>query len=181
MNMTSANGQEEPRTLALDDEADVPVRLIQPEDAPALQRLLNRCSEETIYLRFFGPMQELSDEKAQYFAHVDGADRFALVALDPGEQDEIIAVVRFDREVGTDRAEYSALVEDSWQGRGLGQRLTQQLLDDARDRGIRYFYGLVMSKNRGMLKLLRGLELPERECKEKGTKYVEVEIQPEQS
>src|ERR687886_1463217 len=181
MNMTSASGQEEPRTLTLDDEADVPVRLIQPEDAPALQRLLNRCSEETIYLRFFGPMQELSDEKAQYFAHVNGADRFALVALDPGEQDEIIAVVRFDREVGTDRAEYSALVEDSWQGRGLGQRLTQQLLDDARDRGIRYFYGLVMPENRRMLQLLRSLDLPERERREEGAKYVEVEIQPEES
>jgi GNAT superfamily N-acetyltransferase len=179
--MTSANGQEELRPLALGDGQDVPVRLIQPEDAPALQRLHSRCSEETVYLRFFGPIEELSDEKAQYFAHVDGTDRFALVALDPDEQDEIIAVARFDREIGTDHAEYSALVEDSWQGRGLGQHLTQQLLDDARDRGIRYFYGLVMTRNTGMLKLLRGLELPERELKEKGAKYVEVEIQPEQS
>jgi GNAT superfamily N-acetyltransferase len=179
--MTSANGQEEPRTLTLGDGEDVPVRLIRPEDAPALQRLHSRCSEETIYLRFFGPMEELSDEKAQYFAHVDGTDHFALVALDPDEQDEIIAVVRFDREASTDQAEYSALVEDRWQGRGLGQHLTHQLLDDARDRGIRYFYGLVMTKNTGMLSLLRGLGLPERERKEKKAKYVEVEIQPEQS
>ena len=179
--MTSANGQEEPRTLTLDDGVDVPVRVIRPEDAPALQRLYSRLSEETIHLRFFGPMEELSDEKAQYFAHIDGVDHFALVALEPDGQDDIIAVVRFDRELGTDRAEYSALVEDSWQGRGLGQRLTQQLLDDARDRGIRYFYGLVMPGNRRMLRLLRSLDLPERERREEGVKYVEVEIQPEES
>jgi len=176
-----AKGQEEPRLLTLDDGQGVPVRLIQPEDASALQRLHSRCSKETVYLRFFGPMEELSDEKAQYFAHVDGTDRFALVALDPAQQGEIIAVARFDREVGTDQAEYSALVEDKWQGCGLGQHLTQQLLDEARDRGIRYFYGVVMSRNTGMLKLLRGLDLPERERKEKGAKYVEVEIQPEYS
>lgn len=176
-----AKGQEEPRLLTLDDGQEVPVRHIQPEDASALQRLHSRCSEETVYLRFFGPVEELSNEKARYFAHVDGTDRFALVALDPAQQGEIIAVARFDREVGTDQAEYSALVEDSWQGRGLGQHLTQQLLDAARDRGIRYFYGLVMSRNTGMLKLLRGLELPERERKEKGAKYIEVEIQPKYS
>ena len=179
--MASGDEQEERRTLTLDDGVDVPVRLIRPEDVPALQRLHGRLSEETIHLRFFGPLEELSDEKAQYFAHIDGVDHFALVALDPDEQDEIIAVVRFDRELGTDRAEYSALVEDSWQGRGLGQRMTRQLLDDARDRGIRYFYGLVMPENRRMLQLLRSLDLPERERREGGAKYVEVEIQPEES
>jgi hypothetical protein len=41
---------------------------------------------------------------AEHLAYVDGVDRFALVALDPDKQDEIIAVVRFDCEGGADKA-----------------------------------------------------------------------------
>ena len=46
----------------------------------ALQRFHGRLSEQTIYLRFFGSLNEFSDEKAQYFANVDGVDHYALVA-----------------------------------------------------------------------------------------------------
>jgi L-amino acid N-acyltransferase YncA len=168
--------QEECRKLALPDGGDVSIRPIQPEDAPALQRLYSHLSERSIRLRFFGSMKDLSDQKAKYFAHVDGVNRFALVALDSDEHNEIIAVVRFDREAGTDKAEYAALVEDRWQGHGLGLGLTRQLIGEARDRGICYFYGLVMPQNQGMLKLLRSLDLPERESRSGGTKYVEVKL-----
>ncbi len=121
-------------------------------------------------------MRELNDEKARYFAHTDNTNHYALVALDPSESDEIIAVARYDREVGSDRAEYAALVEDLWQERGVGVGLTHQLVATARDNGARRFYALVMHGNRGMLKLLRSLDLPERERREGHDKYVEVEL-----
>ena len=164
------------RNLTLPDGTNVPVRIIQPDDVPALQRLYGRLSEQSIRLRFFGRMKELSEQKAGYFAYIDGIDRFALVALDPNDPDEIIAVVRFDREKETDKAEYAALVEDSWQGRGLGLPLTHQLIDEARDREIRHFYGLVMPENKRMLRLLRSLDLPERERREGSIKRVEVDL-----
>jgi hypothetical protein len=57
---------------------------------------------------------------AERFADVDGEDRYALVALDPENPEEIVGVVRYEREVGTDGAEYAALIEDRFQHRGLG-------------------------------------------------------------
>ena len=175
MPQTSSKHQDG-RNLTLPDGTNVPVRIIQPDDVPALQGLYSRLSEQSIRLRFFGRMKELSEQKARYFAHIDGIDRFALVALNPDDPDEIIAVVRFDREKETDKAEYAALVEDSWQGRGLGLPLTHQLIDEARDREIRYFYGLVMPENKRMLRLLRSLDLPERERREGSIKRVEVDL-----
>jgi len=121
-------------------------------------------------------MKKLSDQKAKDFAQVDGINRYALVALDPNQQEEIIAVVRFSREGSTAKAEYAALVEDAWQGRGVGLGLTRQLINEARVREIHYLYGLVMPENRGVLKLLRSLDLPEREKRSGGLKYVEVEL-----
>ena len=162
--------------LTLPEGIDVPVRTIQPDDVPALKRFHGRLSDKTVYLRFFGSMKELSDKKAKYFAHVDHVDRGALVALDPDEPDEITAVVRYDRESGSDRAEYAALVEDRWQGRGLGLHLTHQLIDEARDNGVRFLYALVMRQNRRMLNLLQALDLPEREHREDNARYIEVEL-----
>ena len=169
------NEYEDLRRLTLADGVVVPVRVIRPDDAPALQRLHSRLSEESIRLRFFGSMKELSAWKAKYFAHVDGVNSFALVALNPTD-DEIIAIVRFDCDEGTDKAEYTALVEDRWQGSGLGLAMTRHLIDGARDRGIRSFYALVKPENRSMLKLLRSLDLPEREGRDEGVKCVEVEL-----
>jgi RimJ/RimL family protein N-acetyltransferase len=122
-------------------------------------------------------MEELTDKQAEYFANIDGVDRFALVALDPDEPDEVIAVARFDRVPGSDQAEYAALVEDRWQGRGLGIGLTQQLIDDARDKGVYHFYALVTRGNTSMMRLLRSLGLTERERREGNAKYIEVELQ----
>jgi hypothetical protein len=80
-------------TLALGDGTSVPVRRIKAEDATALQRLVSRSSDTSIELRFFGSLKKLSDEMARRFADVDGKDRFALVALDPENSDEIVGVV----------------------------------------------------------------------------------------
>jgi RimJ/RimL family protein N-acetyltransferase len=162
--------------LTLRDGTNVPVREIRAEDAAALQRLVDRSSERSIELRFFGPMKELSDEKARRFAEVDGKDRFALVALDPEDEDEIVAVVRYEREAGTDGAEYAALVEDRFQGRGLGIGLTRRLIEAARERGIKRLHALVMRENRRMLRLLRSLEFPERQRWENGLEHVEIEL-----
>ena len=168
-------------TLSLPGGHEVPFRLVGPEDASSLQRFLGRCSERTIYLRFFGSLGEFSEEKARYFASVDGVDHFGLVALDPDDRDEVIAIVRYDREPGEERAEYAAIVEDAWQDHGIGIDLTRRLIAVARNNGVRYFYAMVMGKNTRMLELLRRLDLPEEERKEGNVKHVDVELSCEAS
>ena len=172
------NKHEEVDALTLPDGYDIPFRPIDPDDVPALHRFHSRLSEETVYLRFFGPLDKLSEEKAQYFAHTDGVDHVGLVALDPDEPDEIIAIVRYDREPDSDYAEYAAIVEDRWQEHKLGECLTQELISEALDKGVKHFYGLAMARNQRMLKLLRGLGLPEQERQEEEAKFFEVELQP---
>ena len=168
-------------TLSLPSGVEVPFRLIRPDDVPALRRFHTRLSEKSIHLRFFGSLEELPEAKANYFAHVDGVDHLAFVALDPDNPDEIIALVRYDRGPGSDRAEYSALVEDHWQGHGVGIGLTRRLVDEARAKGVRFFYAMVMGNNTRMLELLRHLDLPEQERVEDGIKHVEVELVPKAS
>jgi RimJ/RimL family protein N-acetyltransferase len=115
-------------------------------------------------------------ERANYFTHLDGTNRFALVALDPEQPDAIIAVVRFDRDGGTDRAEYAAVVADRWQGQGLGLALTRRLIAAAGRRGIRRFYALVLPENARMFHLFRDLHLPEHRSWNDGNVCVEITL-----
>ena len=180
-NVESRDGAEEARlgALALPDGRCVEVREVEPGDAAALQRLVGRSSERTVRLRYFGPMKNLSDAQARRFAEVDGSDRFALVALDPENEDEIVAVVRYDRGGAEEEAaEYAALVEDRFQGRGLGTSLTRALIEAARERGIERLHAYVLPENKVMLKLLRDLGLPERVRWEEGVEYVEIDLPP---
>jgi RimJ/RimL family protein N-acetyltransferase len=169
------------QTLTLPSGVEIPFRAVRPEDAPALQRLHARCSERTIYLRFFGSLETLSDRKARYFASTDSVDHFGLVALDPDDQNEIIAVVRYARPPGSERAEYAALAEDRWQGQGIGARLTHRLIDKALGNGVRFFYATVKGENKRMLNVLRHLDFPEQERMEEGEKMVEIGLSPEET
>ncbi|MEA2514520.1 MAG: hypothetical protein QOJ59_4007 [Thermomicrobiales bacterium] len=159
-------------TIALLDGTEVRFRPITSSDFAALQRFHSRLSDRSIYQRFFFPNPRLSDEQAHYFTELDGIDRFALVALDPLAPEEIAGVVRFDRDPGTDRAEYAAIVADRWQGHGLGLALTHRLIEAARRRGVRFLYALVLPDNARMLNLLRDLRLPERVHLEDGVARV---------
>jgi RimJ/RimL family protein N-acetyltransferase len=105
-------------------------------------------------------------------------NRFALVAIDPEREGEIIGVVSFDREGTTERAEYAAEVADRWQGKGLGLALTRRLIGAALKRGVRTFTAIVLPQNRKMLHLLKDLGLPERVRYdyEDGTDYVEIDL-----
>ena len=173
--------REEDRMMVLTDGTCVPVRKIRPEDASALQRLVGRLSERTVQLRYFGPMKELSNKQAHHFAEVDGVNRCALVALDPEDEDEIVAVVRYDQETGTDKAEYAALVEDRFQGRGLGIGLTRALIEAARERGVKAFEALVMPQNKGMIHLLQSLDLLESVRWENGVKHFSINLFPKRA
>lgn len=164
--------------LALRDGSHVPVREVRATDAAALRRLVGRSSARSVYLRYFGPMKELSEKQARRFAEVDGVRRFALVALDPEDKNEIVAVVRYDREGDSGAAEYAALVEDRFQGRGLGIGLTHRLIEAAREHNVERLHALVLPENTGMLHLLRSLNLPERERWEQGVEHVEIDLRP---
>jgi RimJ/RimL family protein N-acetyltransferase len=163
-------------TITLTDGTIFNYRQIQPHDESALQRFHDRLSGESVRLRFMSVLPHLSEHQAHYFTNLDGKDRFAFIALDPCDPTEIVAVARYDREPGTDRAEYAAVVADRWQGRGLGLALTRRLIEAARIRGVRSFYALVLPENIRMLNLLRDLGLPEQVSYVDQVERVEIEL-----
>ncbi len=134
------------------DGRTVHVRPIRPDDATGIRSLHRRCSPETIYYRFFTPLKELPDELVAHFVVVDYVDRMAFVA-ELG--DELIAVARYDRLVGSRDAEVAFLVDDRHQGRGLGGVLLELLAAYARHHGIERFVAETLADNVRMLKVFQ--------------------------
>jgi RimJ/RimL family protein N-acetyltransferase len=108
-----------------------------------------------VYQRFFMPRSSLPAAWYHAFANVDSARRFALVAeRDAPAGVELIGVARYEPTGSPDTAEIAIVVDDAWQGHGLGRELLDRLLDEAEARGIRRFRADVLGENRRMLALL---------------------------
>jgi GNAT superfamily N-acetyltransferase len=151
------------------------VRPIEPGDADRLVRFHETLSPETRRLRFFGPHPRLSIQEVDRFTNVDHQDREALIALC---DDDIVAVGRYDRLIGTDRAEMAVVVADTWQGHGVGTMLVHRLAESAEARGISGFLAEVLPENRRMLDMLRHSGIPTTRTFEAGVVHVEMSFPP---
>lgn len=141
--------------VVLKDGSVVQLRPIQPSDEEKLLALFYRLSRHTVYLRFHHVLKHMSKEEVRRFCAVDYSDSFALVAttVRAGEE-RIIAVGRYHRLPGRDAAEVAFVVEDEYQGKGIGTHLLEQLAAMARRNEIRTFEGEVLAENREMMRVL---------------------------
>ncbi|MBE9501660.1 MAG: GNAT family N-acetyltransferase [Chloroflexi bacterium] len=142
--------------VILRDGSILHLRPIQPEDAERLLALFYRLSRHTVYLRFHHVLNQMSKEEVQRFCTVDYDDTFAVVAtLGEGTEQKIIAVGRYYRLPRRDAAEVALVVEDVYQGKGIGTHLLEQLAIVARETGIRFFEGEVLAENMEMMNVLK--------------------------
>lgn len=135
-------------------------RTIRPDDAPRLQAFHRRISHQSLFFRFFGEMPVLSRELAERLSQVDYADRMAIVVTPGTDLDEpIVAVARYQR-AEPDAAEFAIVIEDRWQGQGMGPQLLHALASYARRRGFTTLIANVLYDNDRMLAMLRHIGMP---------------------
>ena len=130
------------------------VRPIDADDVDRLSRMFDRLSPMTVYRRFFSPIRKPPRSALLQLAVVDHDRREALVALDG---DDIVAVARYDGRSDEHEAEIAVTVEDAWQHRGLGKRLSRRLAVRAVEHGYDSFVATMQGENYAALGLLRKL------------------------
>ena len=150
------------------------LRPIKPSDVEGIHRFHAGQSEESIYLRFFAPLRQLSEKDVHRFTHVDYVDRVALVVL---HRDDIIGVGRYDR-VGPRSAEVAFNISDHSQGKGIGSVLLEHLAAIARELGISEFTAEVLPQNRKMLQVFADAGYAVSRHLEDGVVSVHFDIEP---
>lgn len=144
----------EPMTLR--DNTQVLIRPVRPEDADPQQEFVRSLSEESRFNRYMSSIKELSQAVLVRFTQIDYAREMALVMVTniDGEEREI-AVSRYFTNPDDESCEFSLVVGDDWQGRGIGAIMMERLFEAARQQGLRVMYGEVLANNKGMLKLMQ--------------------------
>lgn len=151
-------------TVTLRDGSEVALRPVQPDDAPRLRALFHRLSPESIYLRFLEARKDLSQQQARAFATVDYQRSMAIVAAvpDADQEEKIIGVARYGEDLDdpSSGAETAVVVEDAYQGRGLGSLLLLRLVHYAREHGVKALRATVHQSNDQILRFVRRSGLP---------------------
>ncbi|NUR17223.1 MAG: GNAT family N-acetyltransferase [Dermatophilaceae bacterium] len=137
--------------VVLRDGSVAHIRPITPDDADGIRAFHSKQSEESIYLRFFAPLRELSERDVHRFTHVDHHDRVALVATLDGE---ITGIGRYDR-INPTSAEVAFNISDHFQGKGIGSVMLEHLAAIAQEMGITRFVAEVLPQNRKMLTVFK--------------------------
>ena len=165
--------------VILKDGSTLYLRPVVPEDEERLLALFSRLSRHSVYLRFHHVLNQMSKEEAKRFCAVDYDNDFALAATlgDVGEE-RIIAVGHFYRMPVGDLAEAAFVVEDAYQGKGIGSHLLEQLAVIAREMGIRTFEASVLSENREMMQVLEHSGFYIAEELESGVYQMEMDLAP---
>ena len=100
------------------------VRLVEPDDAEALQGYFRGLTTRSRYNRFFGAMSELPRDLLAHFVRAGEDDRFSAIAtMAIDGHKTIVGEARYAFDAGTDSFEFGLSVDDRWQGRGIGAAL----------------------------------------------------------
>jgi len=139
-------------------DVNVQFRLIRPDDADRIKELFYDLSEESIYFRFLTPLRSLRRQTLQDFYNVDQDRDISIVAVisidDEKEVEEIIGAGRYLLDRGKNEAEFALLVEDEYQGRGVGTFLLSQLMRIAKSKGVKRFIAYVHPQNQKMVRFI---------------------------
>ena len=146
------------RKVKLKNGQEALLRPIRPEDEPLEAEMFTILSKETVYFRFFGYVPHVTHELLTRFTQIDYDREMAIIAEireTPDGPPRMAGVVRLVGDAWNENAEYAIVIADPWQGQGLGNQMTDYILEIARERGIRKVYGSVLSNNEGMIRIFK--------------------------
>ena len=158
----------------------VTIRSIRPEDGEALLAAFKELEDRTVYLRFFGPRQEISSKELTEATDVDFVRTVALVTCmqsDAGEK--IIGAGRyiaFGDADPPDMAEVAFTVEEDYHGLGIAGKILRHLAVIAKQKGIVQFHAEVLPQNKGMLAVFNRSGFPVKQEFSEGVAHVTLSL-----
>ncbi|HEY7379833.1 MAG TPA: GNAT family N-acetyltransferase [Gaiella sp.] len=137
--------------VILRDGATLRFRPPRGEDEEALLEFFGELSPRSLYLRFHG-FPTVGPHLVEQVLDPDWSERGALLGtFAENGRERIVAVANYLRLRNPAVAEAAFAVADSYQRRGIGTRLLEQLAERAARHGIERFVAEVLADNRSML------------------------------
>jgi len=145
------------RSEPIGDDRWASIRPIERTDAPGLSDFYAGLSPESRRRRFLGCGRRSGAELAGIFTERDG-EGFVAILDERGPSDGAIVGHASLQPDGLGGAEVAFAVADALQGHGLGRRLMEAVVDQARETGLHRLTATLFADNTPMRRLLRGTE-----------------------
>lgn len=157
--------------LTLPEGDEITVRRADRGDLAAARAMHDRCSPDTLGLRYHGPVKDAD----RYLDHLL-SPRFGRTLAVRTASGRVVALghLLWDG----DETEVALLVEDEWQRRGIGSELLARLVAMAGEAGCDSVYAVTQSRNTGMVAAMRALGLPLDYQIEEGTLVITARLTP---
>ena len=172
--LTDSEAWTQPEQAATHDLSSLIFRPVQANDVDLILEMHQRLSAETIYNRYLSPRLPTRQEIVR-LCELGEANGRVLVAVAAGKRTAVVGLAYYivsEAHV----AETALLVEDRYQGQGLGKQLLHQLACLALVQGIYYFDALVLPSNKPMLHLLHHVGLVIQNRLDYGTREMRVQL-----
>jgi RimJ/RimL family protein N-acetyltransferase len=174
----SSDGRRLPPTrvsVQLTDGVEVMLRAATAADAPLVAALHARCSPQTRSLRSLPTRPVLTAAVLQQLIGADGSISILAVTPDGGAAIGLANLIQ----ATPGPAEIALLVEDAWQGRGVGTALARNLIELARADQLTEIVAMSQVGNGALTRVLRRAGLRPRGRLEGGALRVRASLQPD--
>ena len=146
------------RTWTLASGQSLFVRPVRHDDGELEEAFVRELSRESGYQRMLSGGTKVTPEWIDSMTHIDYRRHmaFAVTKVNDGVE-QFVGVGRYVVDAEGSGAEVALVLADAWQGRSLGRRLLETLLEHAAGAGIREAVAVVLATNVAMLRLARSL------------------------
>jgi acetyltransferase len=144
------------RHIACSDGADILIRPLRVEDAPALQHFVETLDPATIRGRFFEMIRRLPAAMLDRLTQIDFDREAAFVAIDRTanpDDDVVCGVGRLIVLPGDRKAEYALTVSSEMMDKGIGRALMDELILFAKRRGLNELCGTELIESTALIDL----------------------------
>lgn len=132
----------------------VRLRLLEPGETQAVLEVFDGLGARSRELRFLTPKPRLTSADLRQLTAVDHHDHVAVLAASEPDG-RLVGVARFVRDPrDPGSADVAFAVVDEWQGVGIGALLAEDLVERAREVGVRRFTMVMSSDNEAAVRLL---------------------------
>lgn len=162
------------------DDGIATIRPIRPEDEPLWTEMIESLSPDTSQARFFNTFGGVTREMLVQYCHIDYDREIALVAVvqpKGKKKPRMIGVGRLVLDsADSKQGEFSILVRDDYQRKGVGTRLTNALIEVAMEGHVEEIFGDVLESNPAISAFAENLGFDVRPGREEHLKSITMRI-----
>jgi acetyltransferase len=162
--------------------AQMVLRPIRPEDEPLMVKFHATLSESTVRARYFHPIklgERISHQRLARICFNDYDREMAIVVdyLNPNTKErEILGVGRLTKALGVNEAEFAIVISDAWQGKGIGTKLLQMIVQIGKDEKVDAITAEMLGENRDMQNVAEKLGFKMERSLEEDTVHAELQL-----